>query len=288
MKKDININTVQRRVQLFQNDKALIITSPKIAHSWCKKHILPNEYDSVGDSFGVHLKTFKLQYESNEYTESINKTWKSFLSKKEKKDLIILYRNPLEHLLSGFMQDWGTSPTYDYKIPIVAIAFADFFFAGLSGNKFEKSDFFEKYNFNGGITNDLFTEYPFFTKELLKLLFDYYLKNGRYADGHFTLWLTFINNLIESDKFDSNKIQLINIYDSPLERQLENYIEFDKIKNTPRLDNENIRKHKYIFDFLKEIIKSNKDYNAIVATLLQNELGIYDKLESIKDNKSVK
>ena len=93
----------------FYTDKVLLLTVPKISHSRCRQLFLgkKNQNDGFDVSFPISTKTFEfIGRDGNEYEMEVKNIWKGFLEKSEKRDLIFLYRNPLEHFISGFLKDW--------------------------------------------------------------------------------------------------------------------------------------------------------------------------------------
>lgn len=266
------------RVHFFYNEKILLLTFPKIAHSLCRELFLENKVDTTIDFNPTTLEITPTQDSTNkeykEYFENVNSIWTNFLNKKEKRDLIILYRNPYEHLISGFMQDWfgghSSSGTGRMAEPFISL-----FINSIKGYPQKKESFFKKY-YNHGIDENLFLEYPEITNELVDVLLDYYLTNAKYTgSAHFTLWISIISSIYYSNKIDRKKIKFFDIYDNPIQVQLKNYIE--------NIDDSNIKHKKqnsYAFKFVKKLIKNNQKYSSIINALLYSELQIYDKIKN--------
>lgn len=282
------VNLDFNNLEVFQNNKLILLTTFKLAHSWCRDKFLENK--GINSTFSVvqNNYSFKLQQNSStrnqEYFYEIQLIWNSLLEKKEKRDIVVLYRNPIEHLISGFMQDFSPLPlnfNNSEDIPQFKTLLHSYIYS-LESPTEKKDSFIQKYLQNG-ITEKLFINYPILTKELIKLFFDYYLINAKYSNtSHFNLWLTFISNMYYSNLFDKNKFKFIDIYDDFLEIQLENYLENSVVPARNVLQQKSGRKHNYVFDYIKDLIHKNKKYYGIVSSLLYGELLFYEK---IKNNK---
>jgi len=274
----------QTSVQIFSNKKILVLTTPKIAHSWCRDTFvgtgLPNKEIKEITDFNIHKKTFELVFfenkeEKTEYQKTQEKIWINFLDKIEKRDIIILYRNPFEHLCSALMQDWIKKPISSTSLP-----FYHFCFDSLNLPKIKKTEIISKISNPSfpGFTRDFISMYPEAFELIVKIILDYILASGSLISGHYTLWLTFVKSLIESDKFEKSKIKLIDIYDAPLDVQLQNY--FDNPIATESFNTGRYREFEYTHSKIKKVILENEIYKKQIQILLHNEFSIYNEFKN--------
>lgn len=272
---------LQSSVQIFSNKKILLLTTPKIAHSWCRDNFIEPSTKEISD-FNIHKNTFNLVFfedkeEKTEYQKIQEKIWINFLEKKEKRDIIILYRNPFEHLCSALMQDWIKKP-----IPPSSLPFYHFCFESLNLPKIKKTEVLSKItqNYFSGFDKNFITMYPEVFELIVKIILDYILASGSLISGHYTLWLSFVKSLIESDKFDKSKIRLIDIYDAPLDIQLQNYLDSPvtlETTNTGRY-----KEFEHTHSKIKKVILENEIYKKQIQILLHNEFSIYNEFKSKK------
>jgi hypothetical protein len=264
---DSNINSDIQPVHLFKNEKILLMTVPKIAHSWCKKIFLDDK--NIDSEFQININDFNIQktnkLNSDNYDEEIINIWISLLDGNCKKDLIILYRNPIEHFISAFVQDWFTNDINNN------IQYFNFFLESLSISPAIKNDFLEEYLTSSKLSEKLIKKYPNIISEIIKVTLDYHLNRSQIEKGHYTLWLSFLNKLINSKKIDNLKIKLIDIYDNQLENQLQKYITFNnKLPYQSRLS--------FSHKFIKKIIKETTRFNIIIDTILKYEIIYYNEM----------
>lgn len=267
---------------IFQNEKVLLLTTRKIAHSRCRQ-IFKDFLLSDGNelfNFSVRMSTLELEpsniQKESEYFEKINTIWNSFLEKKEKRDLVILYRNPIEQFISSFMQDFTYVPPHSNYF-LLDLALIHYFLQNISAPPLDKSIFLEKYKKNG-LTKDMFFEHNKIFVEFIKMFFEFYITNGTYSDSHYTPWLTFVSNLYYSDKIDKNKIKFIDIYENPLEKSLENYFD-EVIKPVHRFDVK-YKAHSFLFEYMENLIRSDRKYKNITENILNSDILFYNKLKN--------
>lgn len=208
----------------------------------------------------------------NDYFFEIEKIWNNFLNKQEKRDLVILYRNPYEHFISGFIQDWITKP-----ITIESEPYINYFINSLPGSFIQKNKFFEMYCCSqNGLNYDLINDYYEIAYNLIKMKLEFYVSKAKYGLGHYTPWLTFLQNLYYSNKIDTNKIKFFDIYDSPIELQLKNYIE-EPFSNK-KLDYYKI--NNYTINLIKTMMESDNTFLVHRNMLLGNEMDFYTKIKT--------
>jgi len=274
----MNIANKFNGLHVFYNDKVFLLTARKIAHSQCKKIF---NFKSV-EAFNVDLDTFEIQITNLNPPENLvkryedsNIIWNSFLEKSEKRDLVILYREPFEHFISSFFQDFKTNPNTANKLAFSSLFY--YFLNHIPGSPLEKEQFISRYN-TEGLSEKLFYDHTNIFQEFIKMAFNYYISFGEYSHNHYTQWLTFISTLYNSDKIDKNKIKFVDIYENPIEVQLQPYFEKKLYNNVYT----NYKVHNFIFKYITEIIIKNEKYNKIVTNILNSEIQFYKK---IKNNK---
>lgn len=270
--------------QIFFNDKILILTSPKIAHSLCKNSFLGKQVDTT---FYINTNTLEiLDYKSSDnnekkeveidYHNQVTTIWNNFLNKKEKRDFIILYRNPLEHFISAVMQERLNKFEKDGNF----IPFFSYFIQSLPYSNYVKNNFMDEYlKDDRGISPYLLEKYPEICGNIIKITLDYFLSGSDLTGGHFTLWLSFIQKLIQSEKIDNHKMKFIDIYDAPLQKQLASYHTF------PESALHENREFSYIHETIKKIIKDSPRLSSIVHNLIKYELIYYNEIKLGKKNK---
>jgi len=268
---------------IFKNDKLLLLTKPKVAHSWCRDNFLNQDSknkNQIHSSFNIdfiNLNLKKISIESEDdlenyekYFDDISETWNAFLEKNEKRDFIILYRNPLENWLSAFVQDYIeplvpkqeiNSPyflKFIKEIPRVSHGTLDDFITDCSRADNFKNTFTEKY--------------PIIMHHIYKLHLDIHIEKGEYTWGHYYPWIAFVYKIVNTNLIDSSKIKIIDTYDSPLEEQLKPYLLNSSM--TPK----GYKKHNHSFDILYTIINQS-NYKIKILEYLKDEINMYYDLK---------
>jgi hypothetical protein len=284
---------------IFETNSFLIITAAKIGSTWCKKNINGqlNDTDMLStfyfDRYTFEIfndDTFIKENDVNVYNK-IKQIWNNFLEKKEERNLIILYRNPLHHFISSFIEDFIVK-----IIKKEAYPYFYYFLDTLPISNIEKNNFVKDYVYAENtkmIDESLFNKHQKIFKHLFELNFDYYITNKSYLEGHYTPWLSFVDLLINSNKIDNSKIKFIDIGDGPLEYQLKKYIKtnddnpltnyFETIEHS---DNPKTFGHIKTSFFsiyhqtVIDIINDNPLYKKTVDNLLQFEILYYNKIKN--------
>jgi hypothetical protein len=250
---------------IFHNENLLLFTQPKIASSWCKKHFFNNS-NEIHPSFIIN-KNLELIDSSGEYNEKnkenqkfIKNIWNS-LDEKNSRDIVFLFRNPLEHFISAFVQDFLIGDENTNRI-----------LKNLQNKDLDKkNEFLDKYKINNfEFSNNIIKNYFEISKKILTDEFKNRIENYSFEYGHFSLWLTLVNNLSTSNKLSKYDIQYIDIYSDDLKNKIGKY--FNSIDESP------IYSYKFIFDILKEIIDKS-EYKDYIYENLKNEIFIYNKLK---------
>lgn len=280
-------NITLQRVNIFENEKIVLLTVPKVAHSWCNTKFLQKDNQLVADSeFAINRLTFELtgnlkkqKIRTDDYFVQIQKTWQTILDKKEKRDLVIFYRNPYEHFLSAFMQDYSKS---FFPLEDNTQVYWEYFIESLQVPSIIKHQFLNDLRQQKNFDADIITKYSEIASQIININFDFYLKRGSFEQGHYTLWLSFINRLLSSNKFDINKIRFVDIYDAPLELQLKNVINIDKGNSidTDQNINRGYSTHSWSFNILDNLIKNDIRYYDIISSFLKYEMLYYEDIKN--------
>ena len=180
----VDLPQVRYEFLLFSTDTALIFTKPKIATTYLRS--LGNSDMPMFSSTLNNILDFKYRYKVNfhnqnntneliDYSyilETINNDINLLVNNNLKKDIVILYRNPIKRCISAFVEDILTHPltTHFHKkeIPI-------------------KSDI--------NLLDKIITDNLSFMQRI----------------NHNTPWLVFVNELINSSIIDKSKLKLIDI-----------------------------------------------------------------------------
>lgn len=266
MKRKINFT-------LYSNDKLSVITFPKVASRTTQHYIGKNNIIDV-DCFG-DIPEFKSPYKTD--TESkLKKTAENILNKTSDIDILILYRNPIEKMISSTYQDFLSSIDrhdmgHEYFLKKKDY---DKLINKHFSNPNEIYDFIDRKN-KTWEWSTIPTHYIFDKLELklLKMLIDNFFETIVYTKNiinmnHSKLILSYITELL--DNLDNSKIKLIDIGEYDVSKIYRSYSE-------PHEDWASIQKefrNKQISDYVKKKYSEPK-YNSILNELLTEENKIY-------------
>jgi len=284
--------------EVFFNDKCLLITKPKLAHSWCRNNFLKNNSKEVlsytqndkstisstfNSSFEIDFTSLELNIlntdnknsnfntESVEYAEEVKTVWNSILSRNEKRDIVVIYRNPLLGWISGFFQD--TFSKVDFETEKHSPYFIKFI-QQLNIPEQEKNRFIEKCKFSNSyyelIRDD---DFNIIMSGILELFLERYIEEVKFKTGHSETWIPFIFKLVNSLDIDTSKIKLLDIYDAPLEIQLKNYLDI----NPNDIDTNYKRNEKDIMLFMECLM--NSQYRNLIQSILKDDYNMYRDLK---------
>lgn len=261
---------------IFTNPIIFLLTHPKIASSWCHNLL---EDDNVNTSFFINDK-FELSYtteglkENKDYFDKVQKDWNDFLNKRQDKKFIILYRNPIEHFLSAFMQENFYSETFD-----------DYYFSevfpkityDINSETEDKNQFIEMFKNNRFEFNKkIISSFPEITKKVFKNRFEIRMENNSFESGHFSYWLSFIEKISNSSQFEHIDFKYIDIYEQDLRLSLnEELIKEVDMKSK-------LFSHKFSFDITKDILDESK-YKELFYEKMEKEMIIYNKLKEMEN-----
>lgn len=295
-------NSFYQQPQLFWNDKVFVITKPKIAHSLCRDIFVGREdgWKLPGTGFIMNPVTFEMNpkhiteipEENKKWQEKYNKEgieiWNNFLNKKEKRDLIILYRNPYEHFLSGFTQDtliFNNLPCGKMLQPLLTIWVNTIDIDESQGykNKFVNR-FIENREGYGGFVG-LLKEFPTITTKLIEMLFRNHINNGFYTAGHYSSWLSTIYPLYDGGIVDKNKVKFIDIYEDSLFKVLDPYVEkwpeyLEEQRESKRYKNRNT-----IYEILDNLIANDDSWQKIIKHSIEADMIVFNKIKNLVNDK---
>jgi hypothetical protein len=157
----------------YYKDGLLVITHPKIASSWCKKTFLPFDDDNQITTTCYIDENLTLYYDGGETLENIkNKSniismWDS-LEKNDSINVIFLYRNPFNHFISAFIQDFFVFGEESPQLQNILNILENIDIPIDVKNKFLKMYKSNKYDLN----KNTFNQFPFVWELVLEKVFE--------------------------------------------------------------------------------------------------------------------
>ena len=269
-------------VQYFYNDKIILLTKPKLAHSWCRTNFLPkNNTKEYSDKFNTGLKInytslaitssqsiSQFNEDSILYHKSCKESWNAVLDRKSKKDIIIVYRNPILAWMSGMYQD-----TYGKNLPCERIKDSKFIHYIMNlhdASKEEKEQYIHECKYSISFF-ELTKSFPIIGKAVLYYFIEEFMISDRFNQGHSESWIPFVYKLLNTKELDTAKIRLVDIYDDPLELQLKNYFEPGHFSTYDGLNYK--RDHTQFQDMYNVLVKSK--YVNFIKALFKDEYNMY-------------
>ena len=260
-------------IDVVFNDKVIVITKLKLGHSKCRELFIGKTNYSIDTDFKCDFHTLEListkNKTSNTYTEDFTNIWNSVLNKTEKRDIVLIYRNPISAWLSGFYQD--TTNMYDNSYFKDTPYFTEYINSLKHNNEV-------KQNFLKDFTNELNLRTLFKKEEYIPIIsdiitknLDYYMLNNKLGKAHTKSWIPFIYKLINSNQIDTTKIKLLDLYDAPLEIQLNNYLNTSSVSHGYRRD-------KVEMQLLLNIVMTS-EYSEIITMFLKEDYNLYIDLK---------
>jgi hypothetical protein len=281
----------------FTSEKLICITSNKVASRFLGSYFPNNsEFDiEVNKDFTFDPDTSFYQpneSKSKELLETIIEEYESIFSKKVTKDILILYRNPFDRVLSGLIQNFYSdlfislqNNSYDFKLRKIL---KDYSF-GMS--------LYEKLAVGYSFPND-FKKFSEGEKVVLhELCIDYIYDapaTSILSTTHTNPYISYIYTMVMEDKIDSNKLKLLDITSSKgwLETLLKQYsLENKNDDDVYQHISTSNKPFTHIFSPNSEILDLPEEYiekipacvdkiNAMVA----DETFFYDKLKLLPQN----
>jgi hypothetical protein len=308
------LNNYGLDLHFMSSDKLILITSNKVgsrySSNWFKPPLGFNAMFPVNKDFNIKktkkcnmaflwdtsddedfddAKKLNLQDKFyDEYTSIRNNT--------NKKDVLFLYRNPLERVISGIVQEWFStvsgSEKIDYKLKTIlkSLPGGDSFYYKTLKNPWWISHVAYRPDFS---KNEL---------DIIQyLLVEYaleYTSTNMFQTSHTNFITSYLYNFITNANLDTNKIKLFNLDDNSihLSKILNKYFEVSYYSNGEHDD-----KHKESNNGLKNLLINNdnspsnnslddeidgklKLIKSRIINSLEIELYFYEKLKNLPYN----
>ena len=261
-------------IDVVFNDKVIVITKLKLGHSKCRELFLGHASSNIDTHFMCDFHTLQISEGRNltpsDYSTDFTNIWNSVLNKTEKRDIVLIYRNPVSAWLSGFYQD--TTNMHDNSYFKDTPYFTEYINSLKHNNEV-------KQNFLKDFTNELNLRTLFKKEEYIPIIsdiitknLDYYMLNNKLGKAHTKSWIPFIYKLINSNQIDTTKIKLLDLYDAPLEIQLNNYL------NTSSVSHGDYRRDKVEMQLLLNIVMTS-EYSEIITMFLKEDYNLYIDLK---------
>jgi hypothetical protein len=260
--------------RIYSNDKLVIITTKKVASRFIEKSLkLKITYfeNTIIINDDLKIEPFKNSIVNSEIRNDIN----LINSKKSKKDLLFLYRNPYNKLISGIAQDFNIIFTDRNFLLDVLL---DYYYNEHTINDISKEELKiyarEYVNGENKIKNEKYYKYfksiyEFLIHKFIKYSYSSENDNTIHTHNYLYILYTFLNN----NNIDLNKVKIIDI-DSD-ENLLQNFLNLYEIE-TSSIDKESNNSTKEIIESLLHKIP-NKN---LVDNKLKQEYFFYKLLKN--------
>jgi len=261
--------------------KVFFINNPKIASRYLTEVCNKNT-----TRFSVDFPSTDITYystgetDNQSYVEEIFRDWDNIRNGTNKKDIIILYRDPLKRLVSAIIQDSLGMIGTDSKKPLL---YSTFKLLGFSESDVDlllkwhimahpsDFDFVKRYS----MTNDD-TIIPSMMKHVYRIYIENFLKRSDWQATHASPHTLPLVYLLNSVKFDMNKVKFIDLDESPY--KLEEYLKTIEIKVPKNKHSNNMLGPQMVYD----ILLNECDYE--LRNVLHGELIGYNILKSYERN----
>lgn len=277
--------------QIYITDKFYFLCNPKVASSWAYEHFGRGENKGLEarDSFNIADMTFGRGYKNgdDELTKEMYNDWEMLLNGKScKKDWVFVIRNPIEKMITGYIQDiflkhWPAesleNPVFLRHIKSIGYnkteidAFVKQYIADSTKEGQDNGTFPNVKNF--GENNQFMPMYY----DIVKSIVDYWAEDtirviNEINYDHKESNLFFILKLLAfpPNEFDLSKIRVIDIDRQNLGETL---------KTLYGLKNINIKKqHSRQLSFKYLVFKAFQEHMPLVYSLLAHEALIYTEI----------
>ena len=264
-------------VDIVFNDKVIVITKLKLGHSKLRELFLGDAQSKIDSNFTIDFHTLKItnpNTNSSSYTQDVINIWTNVLNKTEKRDIVLVCRNPVSAFLSGFYQDTIYAHDIHDSLHFINNPFFIDFINSLKHDDTLKDKFLKHSKKENDIRSLLANiEYTPIISDILRTYLDHYMLNNKFGKAHTKSWIPFIYKLINSKQIDQSKIKLLDMYDASFETQLKNYL---NITNPKEIGN--YRRSKLEIETLLQIMMTS-DYWKTITQLLKEEYNLYIDLK---------
>lgn len=260
----------------WNSDKLIVISSPKVASSYLDSKF----YETPGNKnmFSI-ANDLELKLDINSISsESVVKDLELISTNKNKKDILIVYRNPLEKFLSGTIQDFANIITYGlpYNNFLIDYLLTE---SSIETNYIFKSKdtiFNNIQNINTPKEDEKFKKYYL---ELLRIYVNFYINNTITSD-HATSNLYLLYPFINEKIVDKNKIKFFDI-DSTSDVTLEDILLKYEITSKRKEVRNSQKKNS---ELLSKMISNDSDLMSKLHHNLKQETFFYNLLKNSKYN----
>lgn len=264
-----------------QTNKAFFINNPKIASRY-----LTEVCEQNTTRFWIDFPSTDINYYPNgetnnqSYVDEIFNDWNNIRKGTNKKDIIILYRDPLKRLVSAIIQDSLGIIGGDSKKTLL---YSTFKLLGFSEEDVDlliewretahpsDFEFVQRYS----MTNDN-TIIPSMMKHVYRIHIENLLKRSDWQSSHASPHNLPLVYLLNSVKFDMNKVKFIDLDETP--DKLGEYLKSIEIKVPENKHSNNILGPQMVYD----ILLNECDYK--LRNILHGELIGYNILKSYHNN----
>jgi len=275
---------IQNSYDIFisENEKSFVITKAKVASRQIQELYDPNNF-SLNVNSKFLFEDIGMAPDDNiiDDIDESKKLYKRLTDiKSNKKDVLILYRDPFKRYISGVVED--------IIVNIDSNNFNERFYLRKYINKYNIDPYslFKEFDSNSHNRDFLLSDdYIGFTTDLLNDYFFWQISTTPVNSHHSSPYLVVLNSIMSSNLIDNNKIKLINIDDDRVDLYeiLKNY-GVDKYKIQGSAPNRKNQSNKTFFKHISELIHSNKFFIDLVDGIIGIDYYFYEQFETSKFN----
>jgi hypothetical protein len=282
-------------LRFFSSDKLILITSNKVASRYCSLFFENGGVNNYGVQIDVdsdfNLVSYNLAHNySSLYTlkdtiaiTNLQKEWSDFLNKKNKKDVLFLYRDPGERTISGIVQEFIVVIT-DLQHNFITKLFIEKTYSEKIYTEFINNSV-DSILKNGN--KDLYNIYYNFLSEYIK-----YESSTLTQKHHIRPYLLYLYDFIKNYNLDKNKIHLLDIdnSESDIETILNKYGLEKKISNSEKFARASNGEIKKIVEKIISEAPDNKAnhelFTAIryITNMIEMETIFFEKIKKLPEN----
>ena len=259
-------------LKVILTDKTFFIFNPKIG-----SRFMESLFDKPGVEFQFKNGNFsEVTSQRNgeitaTYLKSVMAEWELIVTSKSKKDIVILYRDPLKRFITALTQD-----IFSGNIPSISRYLVRAYFSSMGFTLPQIKNFYRNITLDDKFLAKQDDLKVFDT--MCTLLIDAFIKgltDVPVHSTHFTPHNPLIVQMLISNKIDLNKVKIFNIDDG--KNELEDYLEKNEIdiSNTGRQPNSS-----HIKNLIKNYIESSDSY--IIPAILSSEVDSFRMLNMLK------
>ena len=276
---------VLHRLKISTTPKAFFIYNPKVASRFLD-HNLPKSGTFFNISNG-ELELLDSDYTiselGHEYISEILQDWKNIIDHTNKKDIVILYRNPIERLFSGIVQD-----TWNLLSGHKALVYSTLIQSGFTNSDIDlllryyrevkptsaeydstqSSIKFDEYDMDNSITRMVYRMYEIYIENLFSM--------ANFENTHTCPHNIVLVSMLTTLNIDTNKIKFINIDCN--KQELIQYLSSIEVNIKPK---DSTHSNNSFGKWMVEEIISKINYDRFFD-LLKNEIYSYHILESYR------